>query len=94
MELRAILLASAVGAEDVELLESNAVEVQVLSRKRMSDLAAAALQARKRHPRLPLIVSGPERLLRRFERCYPPLVDISIPNATATLVLTALNLSP
>jgi hypothetical protein len=71
-------------------LQAQGVEVHAPTRKRLADLAAAALEIRKAHPRLPLIVSAPERLLRKFERRYPPLVDVPIPNATAGLVLAAI----
>lgn len=94
MEVRAVLVAASLGADDLQLLESNAVEVHVLPRRRIADLTDAALEVRKRHPRLPLIVSAPERLLGRFERRYPSLVDVSIPNATANLVLATLIPNP
>jgi len=45
------------------------------TRPNLKDLASAALELRKRQPRLPLLTIGPRSLLDRFARRYPPLTD-------------------
>lgn len=90
MEVRAILLTTAITESDSEMLSAAGVQIRKPARKRMSGLYETALEIRKEHPRLPLLVSAPERLVHRFERRYPPLIDIALPNATAGTVLAAL----
>jgi hypothetical protein len=89
MEVRAVLLTASLTDSDREALEAGGVEVRKPASKRIAGLYEAALEIRKVHPRLPLIVSASERVLRKFERRYPPLIDIALPNATATSVLAA-----
>jgi hypothetical protein len=67
------------------------VETHGLAKATLKELAAAALELRKRHPRARLLVCGPERLVRQLERRYPPLVDVAIDQVSADSVLTALN---
>lgn len=89
-----MLLAASIDPADAEVLQAQGIEVRVPPRKRLADLVAIALEIRKERPRLPLIVSASERLLRKFERGYPPLVDVPIPNATTSLVLASLPTFP
>jgi hypothetical protein len=53
------------------------VEVR-LSGGTVRELARAALEARKAHPRARLFVAGAAKLVRELERRYPPLVDVAV----------------
>ena len=90
MELRAVLLAASIAPAEAEALWSEGIEVRKPKRRWMAGLCEAALEIRKEHPRLPLVVSASERTLRRFERQHPPLIDVAVLSATAEAVLAAL----
>jgi hypothetical protein len=65
------------------------VEVRATANS-LADVAAAALDARKRWPRATLIVCAPEPLLRRLEERYPPFIDIGLTSATSEALNEAL----
>jgi hypothetical protein len=85
-----MVLATSIPAGLAEELSGRGVEVHAFQQTRriaLGDLAEAALELRTRHPRLPLYVLGPARLLRRFEARYPPLSDGLIDDQTARSLL-------
>ena len=92
MEARAVLLAVSIAEADRQALESEGIEVHALNKRfaRLKDLVEAGLDLRRKHPRLPLLVSAPERMLRRLERRYPPLIDVAVPNTSPVAILAAL----
>jgi len=90
-QLRAVLLATSVEAHDADALREQGIEVHVLEQPpSLRELAGAALELRKRHPNLPLLVAGPPKLVRQFERRYPPLIDVALASTSAATVLSGL----
>jgi hypothetical protein len=79
------------GVASAEELRSRGIEVHALGRPSLRELASAALEARKRHPRAKLIVAGPERLVRQLVQKYPPLADVELFSADPASVLAALD---
>jgi hypothetical protein len=77
---------------DAAALSQHGVEVNVLEKPpSLRQLAAAALELRKRHPALPLLVAASASLVRRLQQRYPPLVDVPLTSTTAPTVLAWLD---
>ncbi|HLQ33939.1 MAG TPA: hypothetical protein VK457_14735 [Chloroflexota bacterium] len=92
MEVRAVVLAVHVEPGDAEELRSQGLEVHTFAKPpSLRELAEAALELRKHHPRARLLVAGPERLVRQLAERYPPLVDVPLSSAGAKAVLAALD---
>jgi hypothetical protein len=90
-DARAILLAASITAADAEALQAQGLVVHTFVRPpSLRELAAAALDLRKRYPRLPLIVAGPQPLIKNLEQRYPPLIDVPLVSAEPEMVLAAL----
>ena len=91
--MTAVLLAVSIPPTDAETLREHGIEVHTCDRPpSLRELAAAALELRKRHPRLPLVVCGPKKLVEKLRQRYPPLVDVPLNTATAQAVLAVLSL--
>ena len=88
---QALLLAASISPADADALATHEVEVHSFARTpSLPELAAAALELRKQHPTLPLLVAGPPGLLKQLQRRYPPLVDIPLTATSPTIVLREL----
>ena len=76
---------------DVAVLRERGIEVRIFDRQpSLTELANAALEIRKLHPRLPLLVAGPPKLVRQLERRYPALIDAPLPSSAPPEVMEAL----
>jgi len=74
--LRAQVLAINIAPELAAQLEDRGIAVRSLTGSvSLEALAEAGVELRRRHPKLPLLTLGPERLIGRFARLYPPLTD-------------------
>jgi len=92
---RGLLLAIGIVHTNAEELQAQGIDVHELGRTAtVEDMAAASLELRKRHPRARLLVAGPERLVREFERRYPPLLDAALTSTSPAAVLAALPPEP
>ena len=91
-EPRGLLLAAAIEATEAAALSEQGIEVRSFERlPSLSELAGAGLELRKAHPRARLLVSGPVKLVRQFERGYPALIDVPLTDTRPETVLAALS---
>jgi hypothetical protein len=87
-----VLLAVSLTPEAAEALRKRAVEVHVFEGPpKLRELADAALELRKQHPRLTLLVSGPDKLLAELRNHYPSLVDVPIAATDRHAILEAVD---
>ena len=89
MEVTALVVATDLSPADAERLSTSGIEVRPV-KPSLDELAAAALELRRQHPRLTLVVAGPRRLVSQLEQRYPPLVDVPVFDVSAGAILAAL----